>query len=141
MAPYKKITKKEYKLMTKPWITNEILEKCNKRDSILKDISKENDTDKISSLRNGYKKLRNETTNLSLISTQKNLLHIPRIKTVTYGNKSIKFHCAKLWNDTFKKGIAIDNKIKNNVGLDKILNNQHLKRTLKKHYLYSYSLE
>ena len=79
------------------------------------------------------------TTNMSLISAQKNLLHIPSIKTVTYCNKSIKFHCAKLWNDTFKKGIAIDNKVKNNVGLEKILNIQHLKRTLKKHYLYNYS--
>ena len=41
MAPYKKITKKEYKLMTKPWITKEILDKCNRRDAILRSISKE----------------------------------------------------------------------------------------------------
>ena len=42
-APYKKVTKNEYKLMLKPWITKEILQKCKNRDSILKNISKEND--------------------------------------------------------------------------------------------------
>ena len=40
-APYKKVTKNEYKLMLKPWITKDILVKCKKRDSILKSISKE----------------------------------------------------------------------------------------------------
>ena len=29
-APFKKVTKKEYNLMLKPWISKEILEKCNK---------------------------------------------------------------------------------------------------------------
>ena len=76
------------------------------------------------------------TTNLQLNSTRKNLLHIPSIKTVTYGNKSIKFLCANLWNDTFKNGIAIDKYKKNNVTMDKILNKSHLKKTLKKHFLY-----
>ena len=80
------------------------------------------------------------TTNLVLNSAHKNFIHIPSIKTVTYGNKSIKFHCAKLWNDTFRKGIAIDNVAKNNVVFDKIFDKHHLKRVLKKHYLYSYSL-
>ena len=32
MVPYKKVTRKEYKLMLKPWITDEILQKCKKRD-------------------------------------------------------------------------------------------------------------
>ena len=50
MAPYKKVTKKEFKLMTKPWITKEILDKCNKRVSILKSITTEQDDDKKSSL-------------------------------------------------------------------------------------------
>ena len=61
-APYKKVTKNEYKLMLKPWISKEILQKCKKRDSILKIISKENDEDKKNTLRNDYKKLRNDIT-------------------------------------------------------------------------------
>ena len=37
MTPYKKVTRNEcYKLMLKPWISNDILQKCKNRDSILK---------------------------------------------------------------------------------------------------------
>ena len=46
----------------KAWISKEILHKCKQRDSILKSISKENDPNKIISLRNDYKKLRNQIT-------------------------------------------------------------------------------
>ena len=31
-------------------------------------------------------------------------LYVPRINTTTYGNKSLKYHCANLWNKCFKKG-------------------------------------
>ena len=31
-APYKKVKRNEYKLMLKPWITKEILQKCKQRD-------------------------------------------------------------------------------------------------------------
>ena len=61
-APYKKVTKKEYKLMMKPWISKEILQKCNQRDLILKNISKEKDPVRKIALRNDYMKLRNEIT-------------------------------------------------------------------------------
>ena len=61
-APFKKVTKNEYKLMLKPWISKDILEKCKQRDFILKSISKENDPAKITTLRTDYKKLRNEVT-------------------------------------------------------------------------------
>ena len=61
-APYKKVTHNEYKLMFKPWMSKEILQKCTKRDSILKSISREKDLTKIDNLRNEYKKLRNEIT-------------------------------------------------------------------------------
>ena len=54
MAPYKKVTRKEYKLMLKPWITKEILQKCKIRDSLIKSISKENDPAQITSLRIDY---------------------------------------------------------------------------------------
>ena len=62
-APFKKVTKNEYKLMFKPWISKDILLKCKRRDIILKSISIEKDIDKKSILRNEYKKLRNEITN------------------------------------------------------------------------------
>ena len=61
-APYRKVIKKEYKLMLKPWISKEILHECKNRDSILKCILKEKDQAKKISLRNDYKKLRNEIT-------------------------------------------------------------------------------
>ena len=61
-APFRKVTKKEYELMMKPWVSKEILEKCKRRDSILKSITKEKDSTKITALRNDYKRLRNEIT-------------------------------------------------------------------------------
>ena len=78
------------------------------------------------------------STNLTLNSVYKKLLHIPNIKTVTYGNKSIKYHCAVLWNYIFKNGISIDNNRNHNVTFDMIRNVNHLKRTLKKHFLFNY---
>ena len=76
-----------------------------------------------------------------LTSIHKNLLHIPRILTTTYGIKSLKYHCADLWNDTFRKGIAIDNNNKNNISLNKIHTVFQFKKNLKKHFLYKYTLE
>ena len=61
-APFKKVTRKEYRLMTKPWISKEILEKCKERDTLLKSISKETDQNKIIELRNRYKQLSYEIT-------------------------------------------------------------------------------
>ena len=81
------------------------------------------------------------TTNLQLNCVHKNLLYKPHIKTTTYGIKSIKYHCVDLWNELFKKGISIDKNAKNNVVIDQIHNVYHFKRTLKRHYLYSYSVE
>ena len=52
-----------------------------------------------------------------------------------------KYHSAELWNDTFKKGIAIDNNIKNNVSINKIHTVFQFKRILKKHFFYRYTLE
>ena len=46
------------------------------------------------------------TTNLDLNYAHEDL-HISKINTETYGNKSIKHHCATLWNKTSKNGIAI----------------------------------
>ena len=81
------------------------------------------------------------TTNLDLISARKNLLHISKINTKTYGNKSIKHHCASLWNETFKNGISISSDPHKNLSVTDIRSSYHLKRALKKHYLFKYSLE
>ena len=43
MAPLKKITLKEQRLMLKPWITRDILNKCKKRDVLLNEMRREND--------------------------------------------------------------------------------------------------
>ena len=39
-----------------------------------------------------------------LNSSENNLLYIPKIKTTTYGNMSLRYNCAKLWNEFFKNG-------------------------------------
>ena len=81
------------------------------------------------------------TTNMQLNSNIKRLIHIPSINTTSYGNKSIRYHCAELWNEFFKKRIAIDSDRKNNVSFDKIKSSKHFQKLLKKHYLYMYTLE
>jgi hypothetical protein len=85
--------------------------------------------------------LNSDFHNYETISSFKHFLHIPKICTVTYGNKSIKYHCPILWNSIVKKYIAIDNKVENNVALNQIFNVYQFKRTLKKHFIYTYTLE
>ena len=51
MAPYRKVTIKEHRLLTKPWITKAILKRCEKRDIILKRIHKESDSAIVQHLR------------------------------------------------------------------------------------------
>ena len=72
------------------------------------------------------------TTNLDLNSARKNLLHISKINTETYGNKSIKHRCATLWNDTFNNGIPISSDHQENLSVTDIRSSHHLKRVLKK---------
>ena len=60
MAPLKNVTLKQYRLMIKPWITKDILKKCDERNNLLKLIKQESDPDKIISLRKDYKTLRNK---------------------------------------------------------------------------------
>ncbi len=52
MAPLKKVTLKQYRLMIKPWITNDALKKCDERNNLLELIKEESDTDKILCARN-----------------------------------------------------------------------------------------
>ena len=82
--------------------------------------------------------------NLELNSSVNNLLHIPTINTTTYGNQSIRYQCAKLWNDVFKNGgIQIKDKRENNnhISLSKINNIFNFKNALKKHFTHMYSVE
>ena len=59
MAPLKKVTLKEQRLMLKPWITRDILGKCKKRDILLNEMRNEKDPLKKIELRKQYKILRN----------------------------------------------------------------------------------
>ena len=80
------------------------------------------------------------TTNQILNSALNNLIHIPKIRTVTYGNNSIRYHCAKLWNDMFRSGcFSIDSNPENDIKLCKVNSVQYFKRKLKQHFLYCYS--
>ena len=58
-ASYRKLTRKECNLLERPWMNNTILEKCGRRDTILKLLSKEKDPLTSSRLRNEFKTLRN----------------------------------------------------------------------------------
>ena len=62
MSPFHEVTLKEFRLLTKPWITKEILTKCDARDALLKDIKSETDPEKLFSLNKEYKLLRNQIT-------------------------------------------------------------------------------
>ena len=82
------------------------------------------------------------TTNQILNSTLNNLIHIPKIKTVSYGNHSIRYHCARLWNQMFRNGtFHIDSNPDNDVHLSKVNSIHYFKKKLKQHFLYEYSLQ
>ena len=80
------------------------------------------------------------TTSRRLNSTVNRLIYIPNFKTITYGKDSLRYQCAKLWNHTFKTGdIQVGaNKRKK---LSEICNINGFKNTLKRHFLYSYTIE
>ena len=78
----------------------------------------------------------------SLNSIDKKLLYIPKFSTVTYGKQSLRYHCPKLWNDTFKTGVVLVSDIqKKNIPMSKIKTIHNFKNALKRHYLFTYSLE
>ena len=81
------------------------------------------------------------STNRTLNSAISNLIHIPRIKTKTYGNNSIRYHCAKLWNEMFRTGsFSVDSNSKNDIKICRVNTVHYLKKKLKQHFLYKYSL-
>ena len=63
-APYRKLTKKEYKLKSKPWVSNEILTKIHERDKLLHNYSNEKDLNRKVNLLKEYKILRNTVTKM-----------------------------------------------------------------------------
>ena len=82
------------------------------------------------------------STDRELNSTVNRLLHIPKAKTTSYGLKSIRYQCPKLWNEVFKKGfIQIDDDKENNVKLCDIKSRKGFNNVLKKYFLYSIELE
>ena len=44
------------------------------------------------------------TTSRKLNSVVNRLIYMPSFNTITYGKDSLRYHCAKLWNNTFKSG-------------------------------------
>ena len=80
------------------------------------------------------------TTTRELNSVVNNLIYVPAFKTITYGKSSLRYKCAKLWNETFKSGdIQIDTDERKK--LSKINNVKGFKDTIKKHFLYSYTVD
>ena len=68
MAPYKKLTRKEYGLKVSPWITNGIFASMRERDLIYKNFVKEKDPTLKTALHLSYKTYRNRIVNLIRIS-------------------------------------------------------------------------
>ena len=62
MSPSTEVTKKELKLMLKPWITKEILSKCDRRDELLNQYKNEKNTVIANQLYKEYKQVRNQIT-------------------------------------------------------------------------------
>ena len=80
----------------------------------------------------------------NLNSSENNLLYIPKVKTTTYGTNSLKYHCAKLWNDFFKKGniqVKDINEKNSLIHLSKIKSKQNFNNALKRHFIYHYSID
>ena len=68
--------------------------------------------------------------------------HIPAVNSLTYGINSIRYSVPKLYYEIFKNnGIAIGKGVTNNVRFDQIHSIFQFKRILKKHFLYSYTLQ
>jgi len=77
-------------------------------------------------------------------SVVNNLFYIPKIQSSTYGNKSIRYKCAKLWNEMFKTGsiqVKADGAEKNRISLSKIRNVHNFKNALKRHFLHFYTVD
>ena len=78
------------------------------------------------------------SASLSLKSVRKKCLEIPKTKTVLFGNKSLRYHCVTLWNHFVTNVINLD--AKTNLDMTRIYNVHQLKRKLRKHFLYMYTL-
>ena len=63
-APYRKLTKKEYKLKSKLWVSNEILTKIHERDKLLYKYSNAKDLNRKVNLLKEYEILRNTVTKM-----------------------------------------------------------------------------
>ena len=57
------MTPKQYRHMLKPWISKEILKKCDEKNKLLKIIKSESDPVILAPFRSQYKNLRNSITN------------------------------------------------------------------------------
>ena len=81
-------------------------------------------------------------TNHVLSSSVNSLIYIPTINTKAYGNQSVRYSCARLWNETFRTGsVQVCADRNKNILFSKIRNVYNLKNALKRHYLYGYTLD
>ena len=79
-----------------------------------------------------------------LNSSTNNLVYIPKINTSTYGNKSLRYRCAILWNKCFKNGnvqVKNINEPNSHIPLSNIKSKFNFNNALKRHFLYQYSAD
>ena len=93
-APYRKISKKEFKLKAKPWINNEIIKKIRQRDNLLHKYHKSKDANHKKLVYQKYKYLRNNITKLKRDAKKKYYkeyfeFNRSKIATIWKGIKSI----------------------------------------------------
>ena len=86
--------------------------------------------------------LRSDVDRTSRIMKSKinRLFHLPTFNTITYGKDSISYKCAKLWNEKFKSGLLNIDAV-SKVKVECLTTNKAFNSTLKKHFLYSYTVD
>ena len=77
-------------------------------------------------------------------SVVRDLLYLPSFQSSTYGNRSIRYRCAQLWNEMFKSGsvqVKSDREKHSRILLSKIRSGYNLRNALKRHFLYFYTVD
>ena len=126
MAPYKKVTKKEFSLQRKPWITHGLLKSMSIRDKLYKDFASETDENRKKDLHSSYKDYRNKIVFLLRKSKKQHFTnffkeHNTNIKKTWEGIKSL-IDISKKKSTRIQKIIENDKVITDSKGIANSLN-------------------
>ena len=119
LAPYRKLTKKEFKLKSKPWISNEILQKIHERDKLLDNYSNVKDLNRKINLLKDYNILRNTITRMKRDAKSKYYkeyfeMHKDKTASIWKGIRSLKLKSSSKKDTSIidDKGVIISDQVK-----------------------------